>query len=152
MTPAAIRAAEGPACACGCGQIVGRRRNGSYNKFVKFHYPRSAKAAHDRARVPPQKYAVTGARNGSWKGGRRLHIKGYVVINHNGKQAFEHRVVMEKKLGRPLRRGEVVHHINGVRDDNRPENLELVTSVADHSRHHHAMRRAAALTVAEGGE
>lgn len=38
---------------------------------------------------------------------------------------LEHRVVMERKLGRYLVAGENVHHINGVRHDNRPENLEL---------------------------
>jgi hypothetical protein len=38
---------------------------------------------------------------------------------------LQHRAVMEEMLGRPLVKGENVHHINGVRDDNRPENLEL---------------------------
>ncbi len=52
---------------------------------------------------------------------RKKQASGYVTIG--GK--LEHRVVMERMLGRPLVKGENVHHINGQRDDNRPENLEL---------------------------
>jgi HNH endonuclease len=53
---------------------------------------------------------------------------GYVVLT-----ILEHRYVMEQHLGRALRRDEHVHHLNGVRDDNRLENLALMTH-SDHSR------------------
>lgn len=85
-----------------------------------------------------QKKFVSGSANRQWKGG--IFMKdGYRFIkmpNHPNCNNFgyvrEHRLVMEKHLGRYLLKTEAVHHINGIKDDNRIENLKLFSSNSEH--------------------
>ena len=80
-----------------------------------------------------------------WKGGR-MNFNGYVAVycpehprthlNH----IFEHIIVAEEALGRFLKEGEVIHHINEQRDDNRLENLYLFDNNGEHISHHNNVR------------
>jgi hypothetical protein len=116
-------------CGCGCGAIVPERRPSGFP-----HYCRSKDGKFYLVNHRP---SIKGNKSHKWKGGRYKNNSGYVLIyvpNHlNAKRdgyILEHRYIWEQING-PLKSNEVVHHINGIRDDNRIENLMALT----HSKH-----------------
>lgn len=107
-------------CKCGCGEEVSKT-------WVRGHQSR-------------------GSNNPAWRGGRKVDKWGYVLLwvprdhpfycmANKASYIREHRLVMATHLRRPLTRAEEVHHKNEIPDDNRLENLEVMTR-SEHALHH----------------
>lgn len=111
-------------CQCECGverEVIGKSLSSGKSRSCGC------------ARREKLRESMTGPNHHSWRGGRRTDKRGYVYVRNpdypdGPNQIVEHRLVMSKHLGRKLESDEHVHHINGIRDDNRIENLELWTT------------------------
>lgn len=117
-------------CECGCGQPTPisnytwrktRHFKGYPSPFLRGHMPHGGWLTGRSGNLHP-----------GWKGGRIVQRNGYVLIRvhdhpYASKQGlvFEHRLVMERTIGRYLEPTEQVHHKDGNRGNNTPENLEL---------------------------
>lgn len=111
------------------GRVTGCGRRRIWKAIGEFGIPR-------RKRGPR-----SAMHHGSWSGGRTIDKDGYVLLympchpdrdSHN--RVREHRLVMERYLGRRLSEEEVVDHRNGKKSDNRLSNLRLFPTNADHLR------------------
>lgn len=100
---------------------------------------------------------MKGAHNPSWRGGRFVDGDGYVRLNMPGHgradnhgYVYEHIAVAEEAYGHPIGRDMHVHHINGDKADNRPENLEVLPA-AEHARGHANFKLLDGSVSAKGG-
>ncbi len=91
---------------------------------------------------------TSGEKSVHWKGGKIKHSDGYILIyspNHPNKNksgyVLEHRLVVEKYIGRFLTEKEVVHHIDENKQNNKIENLMLFNGHKDHGKFHVKIRQ-----------
>jgi HNH endonuclease len=113
-------------CHCGCGE----QAPNADRTHTQFHWYKGNPKRFIKG------HGLIGAKHPNWTGGK-FHYKGYILIyvgrdhpmaNKNGR-CYEHRLVVAEREGRMLERHEHIHHRNGIRDDNRSENLELIDPV-----------------------
>ena len=125
-------------CHCGCGEKTNlakkteNKRGNVKGKPYKYVYNHGTK--------------VNGINHGCYKNGRRKHDQGYVQIlcrNHpkaNNGYVFEHILICEKVLGKHLPQGARPHHVNGIKNDNRNNNLVLCQDNTYHQLLHQRKR------------
>jgi len=90
---------------------------------------------------------LNGKNNSNWNGGRTINDQGYIFI-YSPKHPYkdhhhyvrEHRLVIEKEIGRFLHKIEVVHHINEITNDNQEKNLMLFKNNVIHRRFHKGLK------------
>lgn len=118
-------------CPCGCRQSRDRYDiNGYERRFIPGH---NIPQIHGK-----------GVLAGNWRGGIITDDRGYILVYQpqhpnasNDGYVREHRLIMEKFLGRYLNDIESVHHKNGIKDDNRIENLQLTDNHSEHMKLFH---------------
>lgn len=123
-----------PLCACGCGDPTARiaktdtsrgYRAGAYRTYKRGHHARLKERRRMRGSRP------------------LIYVPGHPRADAAG-WVYEHIVVAERALGRFLPAQHPVHHVNGIKQDNRPDNLVLCEDAAYHALLHQRQRAVAA--------
>ena len=112
-----------------------------------FSYGKKLSKEH-RDKLSKNHWNSKGSNNPSWKGGELKHYNGYIIVNkpehpysNCDGYIYKHRLIMEESIGRYLKPEEVVHHINGIIDDNRIENLMLFANQREHIIYHKELKK-----------
>jgi hypothetical protein len=126
----------GKLCECGCGEELKPDRRGHLGRFILHHqsrfFPRLAAARKKKAELMRKRWNGRRLKRGT----TRKKANGYIDVKtgrneHSWRK--QHILVMEAAIGRRLKKGECVHHINGICHDNRIDNLFLCSSFSEHS-------------------
>lgn len=134
----------------GLASVAGRRKG-------RRHSEKSRRVMSDKATGRFLREKSSQWKGGRYKAGQYWHVMVATLPSDAQTLArqmtsrtyiLEHRIVAAQAIERAIRANEVVHHINGDKEDNRPENLEVVPRAA-HSVHHRAIERRLASALAE---
>lgn len=130
-----------------CNGITKDKRNNRCRKCEFKHHSKVMKG-----KIPKNLNLINSNKKGKgnpmWKGGKYIHSSGYLFLlkpehlfcNSNGYYP-EHRLIMEKKIGRILKREERIHHVDENKLNNSPENLMLFKNVSEHMKFHKKMNK-----------
>ncbi len=162
VRPIHIKTGKGKTCSYKCGGIMRKgKKVPKLSKALMGHIPwnknkkgihLSPKSEFKKGSIPWNKGKkcphLSSKNANNWKGGRMKHGDGYILLyrpNHpfcdSHSYVFEHRLVMEKKLGRYLKPCERSHHRNQIKDDNRPKNLKYFPNESKHVSFHNKYLR-----------
>lgn len=120
-------------------KCLGVHFRGAGNPFYGKHHSDESKKKRSQTMDRNDSWC-RGENNKNWNGGKTLSSEYVRYSAGDLYRQYEHRAVMANKIGRPLTKNEIVHHVNGDKTDNRPENLEIMTR-AEHALAHLPDRR-----------
>lgn len=122
----------------GCGKwMIGRRLSEETKRKIGQKSLGHKLNAESRMKISNR---LRGENNGKWNGGKSPYKRAPVALSGDKRRDI-HRILMEEKIGRLLKIGEIVHHINGDRCNNSKENLILLRNHYSHKRLHDFARR-----------
>lgn len=115
-----------------------------WNKTLSGYWLGKTMSKEARQNMSANHADFSGSKNGRWKGGKRIDKDGYVLVlkkdhpfaDYHG-YVREHRLEMEKYLGRYLKPEENVHHVDKNKQNNKIDNLKLYASTSEHQKYHY---------------